>query len=148
VFADVAASNWAGAIGRLDEMGEGPLHDVVRAQLFTLPGTPRVEMEPLLALIAKAPELPQAPALAALAQRRGATALPPFPQPQRLVGLGAQPRRVRPRSVSGDPVATQLDALIKPLTDNDQPGEAEALLLSRAPELTPEGRTELQQKIA
>jgi soluble lytic murein transglycosylase-like protein len=65
-----------------------------------------------------------------------------------MVGLGTQPRRERPKSVSADPLAQQLDALIKPLTDNDQPGEAEALLLSRIGELTPEGRTELQQKIA
>ena len=148
VFDDLAAGNWAGAIGRLDEMREGPLHDLVRAQLFTLPGTPRVEVEPLLALLARAPDLPQAQALAGLAQRRGATALPPFPQPQRLVGLAAQPRRGRPRSVSGDASAQQLDALIKPLTDADRPGEAEALLLSRAAELTAEGLTELQQKVA
>lgn len=148
VFDDVSAGNWAGAIGRLDEMREGPLHDVVRAQLFTLPGTPKVEMEPLLALLAKAPELPQAQALAGLAQRRGATALPPYPQLQRLVGLGGQPRRDRPDVVKSDPLARQLDALMKPLTDDDKPGEAEALLLGRIAELTPEGRTELQQKIA
>jgi soluble lytic murein transglycosylase-like protein len=148
VFDDIAAANWTGAAARLDAMGDGPLHDIIRAQLFTLPGTPPVELGPLVALLGKAPELPQAAALASLAQRRGATALPFIPQPQRLIPLAGQPRRERPRTVANDPVARQLDAQIKPLTDEDRPGEAEALLLTRAHELTPEGRAELLQKIA
>ncbi|HZG44728.1 MAG TPA: lytic transglycosylase domain-containing protein, partial [Allosphingosinicella sp.] len=148
VLDDLAASNWASAAARLDAIGDGPLHDLIRAQLFTLPGTPPVEMGQALALLAKNPELPQAAALASLAQRRGATALPSYPQPQRLLPLSGQPRRERPRSVASDSVARELDALIKPLTDDDRPGEAEALLLTRAHELTPEGRAELLQKIA
>jgi hypothetical protein len=44
VFDDIAAANWTGAAARLDAMGDGPLHDIIRAQLFTLPGTPPVEL--------------------------------------------------------------------------------------------------------
>lgn len=148
VFADLKAGNWAGAMGRLDEMREGPLHDVARAQLYTMPGSPRVELEPLLALLARAPHLPQAADLARLATARGATALPIVPQTQRLVGLRGQPRRQRPRNVRGEPVAQQLDALIQPLIVADRPAEAEAILTSRGLELSPEALTEFQQRVA
>jgi len=148
IFAELDAGNWAAALGRLDELPEGPLHDVVRAQLYTLPGTPRVEAPPLLALLGRAGDLPQAAALAGLAQRRGATELPPVAQVQRLSGLGAQPRRARPRAIKGEPLAEQLDALIRPLLTDDKPGEAEALILSRAAELSVEARTEFGQRIA
>ena len=148
IFADLDASNWTGAIGRLDATPEGPLHDLVRAELYTRRGTPRVEAEPLLALLNRAPELPQAATLAGLATRRGATELPPVAQPQRLTGLGAQPRRQRPRAVGGEPLLDALNAQITPLLVDDKPAEAEAILLSRAAELSPDARTELQQKIA
>jgi len=148
IFAEIEAGNWTGAIGRLDELPEGPLHDVVLAQLLTLPGTPKVEAEPLLALLARAGELPQAEDLARLAERRGAAELPYFPRAQRLVGLGAQPRRKRLRGIQGEPIAQELEALIRPLLTDDKPAEAEALVLSRAAELSPEARTEFGQRIA
>ena len=148
VFADLEAGNWAGALGRLDEMREGPLHDAVRAQLYTMRGSPRVELEPLLALLSRAPYLPQASDLARLAQARGATALPVMPQRQELVGLRGQPRRQRPRAVRTEPLAGELDALIQPLVRDDKATEAEALLVSRAAELSPEVLTEFQQRVA
>jgi soluble lytic murein transglycosylase len=149
IFAELDAGNWAGSLGRLDELGaHGPLHDLVRAELYTRRGTPRVQAEPLLALLARAPELPQAATMAGLATRRGATEVPPVTQPQRLRGLGAQPRRQRPRPVRGEPLRDQLDALITPLLVDDKPAEAEAILTGRAAELSLEARTELQQKIS
>lgn len=148
ILADLAGGNWAGALGRLDAMGEGPLHDLVRARLYTLPGTPRVELDPLLSLLARAPELPQAPALARLATARGATILPQLPAPQRLSFLGGQPRRERPRPIRTEPLATTLDTLITPLSDADQPAAAEALLVERGAELSIEARTEFLQRVA
>jgi soluble lytic murein transglycosylase-like protein len=148
VFADLAGGNWAGAAGRLDELPEGPLHSVGRAQLYTMSGSPRVELGPLLTLLAAAPHLPQAADLARIARARGATSLPEYPQPQRMVGLRGQPRRDRPGSVRGDPVAQQLEPLIQPLILADKPDEAEALLLSRGAELSPEALTEYRQRVA
>src|SRR5918998_198837 len=55
VFADLGAQNWAGAAGRLDGMRPGPLHDLARAMLYTMPGSPRVELEPLRAVLERAP---------------------------------------------------------------------------------------------
>lgn len=148
IFADLAASNWAGAMGRLDATPEGPLHDLVRAQVYTMPGSPRVELEPLVTLLARAPHVPQAADLARLARLRGAIELPPYAEPQRLVYLGGQPRRGRPRTVRGEPLGQELDALIQPLIVADQPAAAEALLVERGLELSPDARTEFLQRIA
>ncbi|MDB5668306.1 MAG: lytic transglycosylase protein [Alphaproteobacteria bacterium] len=148
LFADLAAQNWAGALGRLDSLPEGPLHDAARAMLYTAPGSPRVELEPLLALASRAPELPQAPDLARLAQLRGATQTPFVAPAQRLIGQRGQPRRQRPRPNGGDPIARELEPLIQPLIVDDQPAAAEAMLLSRVGELSIEARTEFEQRIA
>jgi soluble lytic murein transglycosylase len=148
VFADLEAQNWAAAAGRLDGMREGPLHPLARARLYTMPGSPRVEMEPLLRLLARAPELPQAGDLARLARLRGAIELPDMPQAQRLSGLAGQPRRARPRPVRGDPVGDALEPLIQPLLVADQPYEAETLFNARSAELSDEARTAFQQRIA
>ncbi len=148
VFASLRAQDWAGAAGRLDGMREGPLHNLARAMLYTMPGSPRVELQPLADLIARAPELPQAGDLARLARARGAEALPELPDAQRLVGLAGQPRRARPRPIRGDEVADALEPLIQPLIVADQAYEAETLLATRIEELSDEARTAFQQRIA
>lgn len=148
IFAALRAQDWAGAAGRLDGMREGPLHNLARAMLYTMPGSPRVEAGPMLELLARAPELPQADDLARLARARGAETVPDLPQAQRLYGLSGQPRRARPRAVRGDPVADQLEPLIQPLIRDDHAVEAEALLNTRIAELSEEARTAFQQRIA
>jgi soluble lytic murein transglycosylase len=148
VFAALRSQDWAGAAGRLDGMREGPLHNIARAMLYTMPGSPRVETQPLTDLLSRAPELPQAEALARLARTRGAESLPAIPQEQRLYGLAGQPRRARPRPIRGDTVADQLEPLINPLLVADQPYEAESLLNTRIEELSEEARTAFQQRIA
>ncbi|MBV9882561.1 MAG: lytic transglycosylase domain-containing protein [Sphingomonadaceae bacterium] len=148
VFASLRAQDWAGAAGRLDGMRDGPLHNLARAMLYTMPGSPRVEAAPLLDLLARAPELPQADDLARLARSRGADTVPDLPQAQRLYGLSGQPRRTRPRPIQGDPVADQLEPLIQPLIRDDHAVEAEALLATRSAELSDEARTAFQQRIA
>jgi soluble lytic murein transglycosylase-like protein len=148
IFAALHAQDWAGAAGRLDGMSEGPLHNLARALLYTMPGSPRVELGPLTDVLARAPELPQAADLARLAAARGAETLPDVPQERTLYGLGGEPRRARPRAIRGDTVADQLEPLIQPLIVNDQPVEAESLLNSRITELSDEARTAFLQRIA
>jgi soluble lytic murein transglycosylase-like protein len=148
IFAALRAQDWAGAAGRLGGMPEGPLHNLARAMLYTMPGSPRVELAPVMDLLARAPELPQADDLARLARARGAETLPDLPQAQRLYGLTGQPRRARPRPIQGDPVADQLEPLIQPLIRDDHAVEAEALLATRSAELSDEARTAFQQRIA
>lgn len=148
VFADLRAQNWAGAAGRLDGMRPGPLHDLARAMLYTMPGSPRVELEPLRSLLERASHLPQAADVARVARARGAVELPSLPQAQRLSGLSGQPRRQRARAIRGDAVADSLEPLIQPLLVADQPFEAETLLNTRSGELSSEARTAFQQRIA
>jgi soluble lytic murein transglycosylase-like protein len=147
VFAAIRASDWAGAAARLDGMGEGPLNAIARAELYLAKGSPKVEMEPLLGLISASPDMPQAAQLARLATTRGATELPTIAQPQELRWQGGQPRRARARGVSGDSVATELETIVQPLIVDDKPSEAEAYLLQWQDRLTPEARTEYQQRI-
>jgi soluble lytic murein transglycosylase-like protein len=148
VFAALRGQDWAGAAGRLDGMRAGPLHDLARAMLYTMPGSPQVELAPLTQLLARAPELPQGPSLARLARARGAESLPETPNLQRLYGLAGQPRRARPRAIRGDAVADALEPLIQPLIRDDKPFDAEALLNGRVAELSDEARTAFQQRIA
>ena len=148
IFAAIRAGDWAGAASRLDGMRDGPLHDVARARLYLAPGSPRVELEPLLRLLSGARELPQAEQLARLAATRGALELPNLPATQRLVWVPGQPRRGRARGVRGDQATDTLEALVQPLIVADRPVEAEALLNERGGDLSPEARTEFQQRIA
>jgi soluble lytic murein transglycosylase-like protein len=148
IFAALRAGDWAGAAGRLDGMRPGALHDVGRAMLYTMPGSPRVELEPLAQLLGRAPDLPQADALARLARARGAESLPSLPDARRLYGLPGQPRRARPRNIRGDAVADALEPLIRPLIRDNQAAEAEALLETRIAELSDEARTAFRQRIA
>ena len=148
VFADLRAQNWAGAAGRLDVMRQGPLHPLARAMLYTMPGSPRVELQPLMELLERAPHLPQAYDIARLANARGATSLPSLPAVERLAGLSGQPRRARPRTIRGDAVADALEPLIQPLLVADQPFEAETLFNERSADLSEEARTAFRQRIA
>lgn len=148
ILTDLDAANWTGAETRIAALPTAPLKDYLRAELLTRPRSPEAQVPALLELLGRSPELPQAATLADLARRRGATAVPGLPAQQRLVGLGGQPRRQRPRVVSGDALARELDGRIRQLLIDDKPAEAEAIVTPRLAELTVEGRTELLQKIA
>ena len=148
IFAAIRGGDWAGAAARLGAMRDGPLHHVALARLYIAPGSPRVEMEPLLALLSRARELPQAEQLARLATTRGAVELPNLPSTHRLAGVAGQPRRGRARALRGDPVVAALDSLIQPLIVADRPAEAEALLEARGGDVTEEVLTEFRQRVA
>jgi soluble lytic murein transglycosylase-like protein len=147
IFAAIRASDWAGAAAGLDGMGDGPLHAVARAEIYLAKGSPKVELDPLLALISRAPDLPHAERLAKLATTRGATTLPYLPQAQKLVWQSGQPRRARADGVKGDPIATELETLIQPLIKENQPQAAEAVLSERQYALSPQALTEYRQRV-
>ena len=148
IFSAIEAGQWSDASAKLAAAPEGPLHAAAYAELYLAKGSPKVEMEPLLSLLAKAPELPKAEQLARLAATRGATSLPSLPKTQSLVWQGGQPRRERAKPTKGDLAAAELEKLVQPLIVADQPASAEALFLQHEASLTPEGRTEFQQRLA
>src|SRR5437867_779815 len=55
----IRAGDWAGAAAKLDAAPGGPLADALRAELYLAKGSPKVELEPLVALIARAPDMPK-----------------------------------------------------------------------------------------
>ncbi len=148
IFAAIRSGDWATASARLDAMRDSPLSNFARAELYLAKGSPRVELDRLMALLSQAPDLPQADQLARLATTRGATTLPSMPREQALVWQGSQPRRARAQSIKGDSVADELDRQVQPLIVDNRPAEAEALFTAREADLGSEARSEFQQRIA
>ncbi len=148
VFAAIRSGDWPAARAGIDALGNHPLRPVALAQLFTARGSPRVEAGPLVALLAEAPDLPQAAQIQRLAQTRGVTSVPAIAPSYRIVPLGSAPRRHRSRSVTGDPVADTMRVALEPMVKADLGPEAEALFLASADQLTPEGRAEMAQRVA
>ena len=147
VFQAIRDGRWQDAQIGLDAMKPGPLHAIARAELYTAKGSPRIELEPLMALLNEAPELPEAVDLARLAKARGASELPPLPQAQRLIWQDGAPRRVRARTNRSDEIAADLAVKMQPFIKADLGPDAQALLESTQG-LMPEAQTEWQAKVA
>lgn len=149
IFAALDGQRWADAKAQIAALADG---DVIRpfalAQLYLAKNSPRVELFDLLELVNKASWLPQADQLSRLAQKRGAQILPTLPQVQKLVWLGAAPRREYVASVKTDLVAQALGTRIIPLIKADNPAAAEYEITAVEPTLTPQGRTEWRQRVA
>ena len=132
VFASIHAGQWADAQLELDAMKPGPLHAIARAELYTAKGSPKIDRDSLVALLAQAPELPEAGQLAALAKRRGAgdDALPSIPEKQKLDWVPSAPARVHLKVSASDAAAAQLKAAMRPYIKDDNGVAAQALLES------------------
>jgi soluble lytic murein transglycosylase-like protein len=150
VFSAIRAGDWASAQAGITALPEDVLKPVARAELFTARNSPRAELQPLLALLNEAPDLPKASQLLRLALARGAAEaeLPAVPVPARLVPLTSAPRRHRSRPVQGDAAADALRLALEPLVKTDSAEEAEALYVQALPTLTAEGRAEAAQRVA
>lgn len=148
VFAAIRGGDWAAAEAGIALLPGHVLSPVARAELYTAKGSPVVDLARLEALIAEAPDLPQAEQLARMALARGATASPPVAPKRPLTWLGSAPRRSRAQPVQGEPAADQLRAALDPLLKADAALEAEVLLLQAAPLLSADARAEAGQRIA
>jgi soluble lytic murein transglycosylase-like protein len=148
LFAAIRNSDWTGATAGLAALPDGPLKPFATAELYTAKGSPRVELDAILALLAAAPDLPQAEQLQRMALARGAVIPPAIVAPRPLVFLGSSPRRQRPAGVSGEPLADSLRAALAPLIDSDDAASAEALFTAQAPLLSSEARAEAGQRVA
>lgn len=148
VFADIRAGDWAGAQAGINALPPDILTPVAKAELYTAKGSPSVDLGSLQALLAQAPELPDADQLARLAVTRGATTPPLIFVERATVGLSTPPTRYRARPVSGEPLAdafrAQLDAFVKA----DDAANAEAAFLAQAPYFSADARAEAAQRIA
>jgi soluble lytic murein transglycosylase-like protein len=148
VFDAIDSGNWASARAGIAALPPNILTSVAKAELYTAKGSPTVDVASLQALIAEAPELPQADQLALMAIKRGATT-PPLIVPERAtVDLGTAPYRYRARPVYGEPAADELRAALDPLVKADDAAGAEAQLLTYSPQLSVEARAEAATRVA
>ena len=149
VFAALREQRWADAktlILALDP--QDAVRPVALSELYLAKDSPRVELFDLLELIDKASWLPNADQLSRLAQKRGATILPTLPQVQKMAWLGSAPRREYVSTVKTDPLAQTLVGQMQSYIKNDDPAGAEMLLANGEAGLTPEGLTEVRQRVA
>lgn len=147
LFALIRDQKWQDAQLLLASMKPGPLHAIARAELLTAKGSPKADLDPLMKLLAEAPELPQAQQLYTMARSRGAVDLPPLPEGNRLTWLGSAPVRARAKSIKTDMSTAELAIRMQPFIKADDGVSAQALLDSTQG-LTPEALTEWQQKVA
>jgi soluble lytic murein transglycosylase-like protein len=148
VFDAIDNGDWAAAQAGIQALPRDILTPVAKAELYTAKGSPVVDLASLQALIAEAPELPQANQLALMALKRGATT-PPLVVPEKpTVSLGSAPIRYKARPIAGEPAADALRAALDPLIKADDASGAEAQLLTYAPQLSLEARAEAGQRVA
>lgn len=147
IFAAIRGSDWATAQAGIDALPNGPLTDVARAELILAKGSPKTADDALVGLIASAPELPEAPDLAALAARRGLT-IAALPVTRDMVHMAGPSKRQSARALRNDREAAALGQRVAPLLRGDQPSEAEAMVNEKLPDLSPEAQAEWLQRVA
>jgi soluble lytic murein transglycosylase-like protein len=148
VFDAIDAGNWAYAAAGIAALPPSVLTPVAKAELYTAKGSPIVDLASLQALIAEAPELPEANQLGLMALNRGATT-PPLVIPEKpTVVLGSAPVRYRAKPVRGEPAADALRSALDPLIKADDASNAEALLVTQGPNLSAEARAEAGTRVA
>jgi soluble lytic murein transglycosylase-like protein len=148
VFDAIDAGNWASAQAGIRALPPSILTPVAKAELYTAKGSPAVDLASLQALIAEAPELPQAGQLATMAVKRGATTPQLIVPPKPTYNLGSAPVRYRAHPVQGEPMADQLRGALDPLVKVNDAAGAETQLLAYAPQLSAEARAEAGQRVA
>ena len=128
--------------------GDDSMRPMLLADLYTAKNSPRVDLFELLDILAKSPWLPQADQLGRMATNRGATVLPDKPQTRKLMWTGGSPQRAILKAINGDSVADGLRNQLLQSIKNDDPAGGEALLTASEAGLTPDGRTEMRQRLA
>lgn len=148
LFAALHAERWSEVEQNLDRGDLKPLNNFARAEFYLAANSPKVELDALMGLLARQPDLPQAPQLARLAQRRGAVDLPTLPSAQSFRYLGESPRRVFNLSSVSDSAAASVSSQILNSIKNDDPAGAENTLNSVIDRMSPDARTEWQYRVA
>ena len=150
IFTAIANREWEAARLGIHGMPNGPLSAYAKAELYTAKDSPKVELAQILALLAEAPELPQAEQLYRMAVARGLRSgeEPAIHWTRPTVSLGSAPRRGRTRPVQGEAAMDELRLAIEPLVKIDDGASAEALFLAALPNLSFEARAEAAHRVA
>jgi soluble lytic murein transglycosylase len=148
VFDAIDAGDWASVRAGIATLPASVLTPLAKAELYTAKDSPVIDLASLQALIAQAPELPEADQLAAMAYKRGATDPILVYRETPTMNLGSAPVRYRAKPVQGEPAADQLRATLDPLIKTDDASGAEAQLLLAAPQLSVEARAEAATRVS
>jgi soluble lytic murein transglycosylase len=148
VFSAIRAGRWADAHAGIYSLPQGVLTPVAKAELYTARGSPPVSLGQIQALLAEAPDLPQAEQVARLALSRGATAMPYYAPRRATTWLGNSPSRLRAKPIAGERAADQLRSQLDPLIKADDAVNAELLLMQNVAYLSYEARAEAGQRVA
>ena len=148
LFSAIDRADWAKVQDMFTQRQDGPLHQVALAEYFLAPTSPKIELDALNAWLAKGSTLPQVEQITLLAQKRGATVLPPLPQAGALVSLPTRAKRIRPRDTNDGTMPTAVAAAINSSIKADNPAGAKALLDGIDTQLSLGARAEWRAKIA
>ncbi len=148
LFAALRDQNWPRVEELLDKGEMKPLNNFARAEYYLAANSPKVELDAVMSLLARQPDLPQGQQLARLAQKRGAVSLPLLPAEQSFRYLGEAPRRVFNIASIPDPVAAGISAQILTFIKNDDPMSGEALLNANLAAMSRDAQTEWQYRLA
>src|SRR5260221_1889767 len=148
VFDAIDSGNWASAQAGIAALPKSVLTPLAKAELYTAKGSPVADANSLEALLAEAPELPQAEQLATMANKRGALPPPASIAEKPVYSIGSAPYRYKAKPVQGEPYADQLRSLIDPLVKADDAAGAEAQLILYAPQLSVEARAEAATRVS
>src|SRR5206468_10187228 len=102
------------------------LTPVAKAELYTARNSPVVDLASIQALLAEAPDLPEANQLAAMAVRRGALTAPAILSEKPVYSIGSAPIRYRAHPIQGEPYADQLRTLLDPLRSEEHTSELQS----------------------
>ncbi|MFM5924989.1 MAG: lytic transglycosylase domain-containing protein [Novosphingobium sp.] len=148
LFAAIDRGDWARVQALFAQRGDGPLHQVARAEYYLAAGSPKIELDALNSWLAAGVNLPQAEQMESLAQKRGATMLPPLPQANRLLSLPSFAKRIRPRESTDGTMPGAVSGAINGKIKADDPAGAKALLDGIDSQLSPRTRAEWRSKVA
>ena len=148
LFAAIEGGNWPRVQAMFAQKADGPLHQVARAEYYTAAGSPKIDLDTLNGWLAQGSLLPEAEQIAAMAQKRGAIALPTLPQPRALSSLPSRAKRVRPRDTADGTMPAAVAAAINGQIKNDSPAEAKAVLDGIDTQLSGNARAEWRSKVA
>jgi soluble lytic murein transglycosylase-like protein len=147
VFDAIDSQNWASAAAGIATLPPSVLTPVAKAELYTAKDSPVVDVASLQALVAQAPELPEANQLGLMAIKRGSTSpLLVIPEKDTVV-LGSAPVRYKAHPVQGEPAADQLRSALDPYVKADDASGAEGLLITQGPALSADARAEAGTRV-
>lgn len=148
VFTAIDRQNWSRVEEMLAERGDGPLHQVAKAEYYLHANSPRVEVDKISAWLQQGQDLPYAEQLIRLGQTRGLDYVPNLPGKQQLVRQPYSSKRIRPRTTSDGTLPTSIRSAILDRIKNDDPDGARLLLDGIDANLSSEARAEWRQRVA